>query len=595
MGVYSNKSLALLREKTDLVEIVTSYIDLKSVGSSYKGLCPFHDEKTPSFMIQKGESHYHCFGCGAHGDAIAFLMDFMKMSFVEAIETLAERFKVPLDQVEWEKKDSSFSKSKLKEVLQAAMEFYHFYLLYTDEGHQALKYLFSRGLDLNFIHLFKVGLAPKQGALFGKAMQALNVSGEVLEKVGLIKTFDTKKKRAFFSSRILFPILDHFGSPIGFSGRKIQEEAFGPKYINTPETPLFKKSQILYGMSFSRRRIAKEKKAIIVEGQIDALRLIQEGFNFTVAGQGTAFTEDHVKGLLNLGVTLVYLALDGDEAGEQANSKIGHLFQKEGVEVKVVSLPQGSDPDTVLKEEGPKIFSTLLEKAQDYLSFLIQFLGKGVDLSSPSQKNHLVQTIAKRIQSWEHPLMVHESLRRLAKLTQVPEKLIGVGETTLEKAPFVPRQGSISETHVDADRVLEIDLLRWLFLVGDKKPKLIDWIQKHIQPKHFYHPICRRLFSLYFENGKKTGLAALGAHLEGAEDKIIFSEIVQKKINIERANSGVEEVVNELLCRYFLKEREKIKIQIHSGNLSDQEIFELAKQFDQIKPAVAELKIQKSD
>ena len=222
---------------------------------------------------------------------------------------------------------------------------------------------------------------------------------------------------------------------------------------------LFKKSQTLYGLSFSRRRIAKEKKAIIVEGQIDALRLIEEGFNLTVAGQGTAFTEDQVKRLLDLGVTEVHLALDGDEAGEQAASKIGHLFQKEGVEVKIAMLPGGSDPDTFLKEEGPEAFKTLLDKAQDYLSFLIKFLGKGVDLSSPSQKNHLVQTIAKRIQSWEHPLMVHESLRRLAQLTQVPENLIGVDKKPLERPHFIRRQGSISDTHIDPDRVLEIDLL----------------------------------------------------------------------------------------------------------------------------------------
>ena len=588
MGVYSNKSLELLRTKIDLVEVVSSYVDLKSFGNSYKGLCPFHDEKTPSFMIQKGESHYHCFGCGAHGDAIAFLMGYMKMSFVEAVETLAERFHVHLDQVQWEKKEEGLSKAKLKEALQGAMDFYHFYLLYTDEGHQALKYLFARGIDLDFIRLFKVGLSPRQGSVFGKAMKALNFSVEALEKVGLIKTYDAKKKRAFFSSRIMFPILDHFGSVIGFSGRKIQDETFGPKYVNTPETTLFKKSQTLYGLSFSRRRIAKEKKAIIVEGQIDALRLIEEGFNLTVAGQGTAFTEDQVKRLLDLGVTEVHLALDGDEAGEQAASKIGHLFQKEGVEVKIAMLPGGSDPDTFLKEEGPEAFKTLLDKAQDYLSFLIKFLGKGVDLSSPSQKNHLVQTIAKRIQSWEHPLMVHESLRRLAQLTQVPENLIGVDKKPLERPHFIRRQGSISDTHIDPDRVLEIDLLRWLFLVGEKKPEIGKWIQLHIQPKHFYTPICRRLFSLYYESEKGTNMMERLSYLEGAEEKLVFSEIVQKKINIERTEDGVEEVVNEMLRRFFLKEREKIKVQIQSGNLSDEKVFELAKQFDQIRSVEVE-------
>ena len=589
MGVYSKKSLELLREKIDLIEVVSSYVDLKPAGSSYKGCCPFHDEKTPSFMIQRGESHYHCFGCGAHGDAIAFLMSHMKMSFVEAIETLAERFQVPLEEVEWEKRDKGPGKAQLKEALQAAMQFYHFYLLHTDEGQAALKYLYNRGLDLDFIRLFKIGFAPKKGATFGKVMQKQKFAAEVLEKAGLIKTLDSGKKKVFFSDRITFPILDHSGNPIGFSARKLSEETFGPKYINTPETPLFKKSHTLYGMSFSRRRIAKEKKAIIVEGQIDALRLIQEGFNLTVAGQGTAFTEDHVKELTKLGVTTVYLALDGDEAGQQAASKIGNLFQKEGVEVKVVSLPLGSDPDTLLREQGPPAFVSCLEQAGDYLSFLLEYLGRGVDLSSPSQKNHLVQTIVKRIRSWEHPLMVHESLRKLAKLTEVPEKLIGVGQEEVRRDVFIRSEGSLTETQVDPDRVLETDLLRWLFLLADSMPQLLKIIQDNLRPEHFYIPICRRLFSLYFENEKASDLLSLANNLETAEEQLLFSEIVQKKVNTERAEEGVEETITKLLQRHWMEEREKIKVQIHSGRCSDEEILELAKKFDSIKAAPPEI------
>ncbi|MCB1082650.1 MAG: DNA primase, partial [Chlamydiia bacterium] len=253
MGVYAKKSLELLREKIDLIEVVSSYVNLKPAGSAYKGVCPFHDEKSPSFMIQKGESHYHCFGCGAHGDAIAFLMSYMKMSFVEAIESLAERFQVPLEEVEYEKKEKGPNKKELKEALQKASTFYHTYLLHSDEGHRALKYLYDRGIDLDFIRLYKIGFAPKQGALFGKVMQKHRFSAEILETCGLIKTMQNGKKRAFFTNRITFPILDVAGNVIGFSARKIEEEAFGPKYVNTPETPLFKKSQTLYGLSFSRR------------------------------------------------------------------------------------------------------------------------------------------------------------------------------------------------------------------------------------------------------------------------------------------------------------------------------------------------------
>ncbi len=597
MGVYTKKSLELLREKIDLIEVVSSYVNLKLAGSAYKGICPFHEEKTPSFMIQKGESHYHCFGCGAHGDAIAFLMSYMKMSFVEAVDTLADRFQVSLEEVEYERRSEGPSKKELKEVLQKAAQFYHTYLLHSDEGHIALKYLYDRGLDLEFIKLFKIGFAPKRGILFGKFMQKHRFSADLLEKGGLIKTLKTGKKRAFFTNRITFPILDVSGGVIGFSARKTEEETFDPKYINTPETPIFKKSHTLYGLSFSRRRIAKEKRAIVVEGQIDALRLIQEGFNITVAGQGTAFTEDHVKELLNLGITKVYLALDGDEAGRTAASKIGNLFQKEGVEVYVVSIPLGMDPDTILKEQGPIAFTKLLEKSSDYLSFLLDYFSSETDLSSPSQKNHLIQTIVQRIRSWDHPLMVHESLRKLARLTQVPEKLVGVGQEEVRPSTYVKREGSLAEVTINPDRVLETDLLRWLYLLSDSSPKLFQIIRENLRPKHFNTSVCRRLFSHYMDNieeGKKADLLTLANNLDSPEEQLLFSEIVQKKVNTERAEEGVIETVTKMLQRHWMEEREQIKIQIQSGRCSEEEILELAKQFDGIKGAPPLIKIPES-
>ena len=584
MGVYAKKSLELLREKIDLIEVVSSYVNLKPAGGSYKGICPFHDEKTPSFMIQKGETHYHCFGCGAHGDAIAFLMSYMKMTFVEAVETLAERFQVPLEEVEYEKKYQGPSKKDLKEVLLKAADFYHSYLLHTDEGHQALKYLYDRGLDLDFIHLFKIGFAPRKGALFGRFMQKEKVSALLLETAGLIKPLPDGRKKAFFTNRITFPITDVSGGVIGFSARKTSEETFGPKYINTAETPLFKKSRTLYGLSFSRRRIAKEKRAIVVEGQIDALRLIQAGFTLTVAGQGTAFTEEHVKELLNLGITKVYLALDGDEAGRTAASKIGNLFQKEGVEVHVVAIPAGMDPDTILKEKGPLSMIELLEKAQDYLSFLIDYFSKDSDLSSPSEKNHLIQTIAARIRSWDHPLMVHESLRKLARLTHVPEKLVGVGQEEVRRSVYVKREGSVSDVEINPSRVIETDLLRWIIMVGKDQGKLITIVKDNIRPEHFTVPICRRLFSLFMET-PDSDILSLASNLENPEEQLLFSEIVQKKINPDRAEEGVVETATKMLQHHWMEEREKIKIQIQSGQCSDEEVLALAKKFDALKSA----------
>ena len=587
MTIYTKQSLERLREKIDLIELVSSHVQLKPSGSVYKGLCPFHEEKNPSFMIQRGESYYHCFGCGAHGDGIAFLMNYLKLNFIEAVDILSEKFQVPLQTTQLVTERKELNKRALKEVLQKGADFYHMLLLHTEEGQQALRFLYNRGIDLEFIRLFNIGWAPKKESVLKNWMTKHRFSLDLLQKVGLIKEGTDGKKRPFFVGRITFPILDNIGNVIGFSARKIEEEMFGPKYLNTPETPLFKKSQILYGLSFCRKRIAKEKRAIIVEGQIDALRLIQEGMTLTVAGQGTAFTKDQVKELLQLGITKVYLALDGDQAGETATIRLGNFFQKEGVEACVVPIPLGMDPDTFLNESGPLAFIDLLQDSVDYLSFLLNHFSKGVDFSSPSQKNHCIQTLVQRIRSWNHPLMVHESLRKLARLTQVPEKFIGIDqEGSYRRSVYVKRSGSLSEVQVNPDRILETDLLRWLYLVGSASPQLLEIIQTNLRPEHFTVPICRRLFSNYIHaisQKEAVSLLSLANDLDNPEEKLLFSEIVQKKVNPEKAEEGVMETVTQILYRRWMEERERIKREIQSGRLSEAEILALAKQFDHLK------------
>ncbi len=586
MGVFKKENLETLREKIDLIEVLSSYLQLRPAGATYKALCPFHEEKTPSFVVQRTDSHYHCFGCGAHGDAIAFLMSYLKMSFVEAVESLADRFHVPLEEVDGNPEDRGPKKSHLKEILTHVSKFFHFLLLYSDEGHQALKYLYNRGIDLEFIELFQIGFASKTSNHFYKAVKGLKYDALSLEKAGLLKNTQKGEMRPFFSNRIMFPIRDPLGHVIGFSGRKLHADTFGPKYINTPETLLFKKSKVLFGLNYCRKRIAKEKKAIVVEGQIDALMLIQSGFNFTVAGQGSAFGSAHVLELIKLGVNHVYIAFDGDIAGREATMKVGDLFQKEGLEVNVLAIPEGCDPDTVLREYGPKYFITLLDQAEDYLTFLLDHLSKDLDLHSPSKKNQLIQTIVKLIRGWDHPLMVHESLRKLARLTEVPETLVGVGHDEDRPELKIKKEGSISQITLDPDRILEVDILRWLYLVGQSSMKIVEITRNNLKAEHFKTTICRRFFNFYFENCERKqscDLLSLAINIEGAEDQLLLSELLHKRINPQRAEEGVLEVINKILHRYWLDEREKIKIQIQSGRFSEEEAIDLAKKFDEIR------------
>lgn len=581
MPLFKRESLELLRSRIDLVEVLTPHLKLQRAGASYKALCPFHDEKTPSFVIQKGDSHYHCFGCGAHGDAIQFLMNHLRLSFAEAVESLAERFGVLLE----EGKDPEGPNKKiLKEALEKAARFYHFYLLHSEEGHSGLSYLYKRGIDLDFIRAFGIGFSPKNPFLFQKVMKEQGVRDEILLETGLMKIDSFGKKREFFAERIMIPIQDSGGAVIGFSARKMMEETFGPKYINTPETPLFKKSRVLFGLSYSRKKIAKEKKAIIVEGQFDALRLIHAGFTITVASQGTAFTEDHARDLLHLGVRQVYLAFDADEAGQEAAVKVGNIFQKEGVEVCVVVLPEKTDPDVILRDLGPEEWGKLLEKAEDYLTFLVKKLSKKLNVNVPAQKNELVRSIAERIRTWDHPLMVHESLKKLAKLTQTPENMIVQKE---EVAPTVIKtSASISHSEIDPDRVLEADLLRWLFLFGESKANFVEIAKSNLTPEHFRLSPARRLYAKYLEmwqQDKPRDLLSFTISLESAEEQLLLSEMLQKRVNPEKAEECFLDTVQKILERHWMTLREEIKTKILSGNSSQDEVMELAKRFDEIK------------
>ncbi len=597
MPTFSKESLETLRQRIDLVDVLSSHIELKKAGASYKALCPFHDEKSPSFMVQKGDTHYHCFGCGAHGDAISFLMTHLKMSFSDAVENLAQRYHVVLEHVEGSTDKKGPNKAVLKEALEQACRFYHFMLLHTEEGHQALTYLMRRGLSLEFVRQFQVGLAPKAPGLLRKAMHAKFIKDETLAEVGLIAPGKESGWRDFFYDRITFPIRDAGGAVIGFSARKYKEETFGGKYVNTPETPLFKKSRVLFGLNFSRRRIAKERKAIIVEGQIDALRLIQAGFNITVAGQGTAFGEGHVKELIHLGINQVFLALDADDAGQEAISKIGNLFQKEGIEVRVVKLLPGYDPDLFLREHGADAFLKLLVESVDYLTFLVKHEARRLDMESPAGKNELVQSIAERIRAWNQPLMVHESLRKLAHLTQVPESLIGVDQANTPNL-YIKKSASAGLHTINPDRILETDFLRWLLVMGSIQPHYINWARENIALDALHVPVCRGFYQTYLEAVDQQGprdLLSLAAQLEDSEGQVLIEEMVQKKINRDRAEPLYIETLQKILDRNCMQKSEEIKMKIHSGQCSDDEAIALAKQMNEIKRNPPKVVLNASD
>ncbi len=578
MAFFTRASLEELKSRIDLVEVISSHATLSKHGASYKGLCPFHDEKTPSFTVQSGDSHYHCFGCGAHGDAIQFLMDHLKVSFSEAVEILAEQFHVSLER-EAKADPAARQRGQIKDLLATTHRFFQMMLLHTQEGKQALEYLYNRGIPLSFIEKFGLGYAPSASHGFIEFMKDRGFSLENLRDAGLL----SQSNRPLFIERITFPIHHVSGYVVGFSARKFLPGSYGGKYVNSPETLLFKKSSLLFGLNFSRRVIAKERQALLVEGQLDALRLIDAGLSITCACQGTAFTEKQAQLLSQLGVETVYIAFDSDLAGQEAACKVGDIFQKQGVDVRILLLPFGEDPDSLICKQGVEAFKQMMEGAKGFIPFLVHHHSQQHPLTSPSSKDQLARKLAKQIRSWEHPVLVHESLKHLAELLQIPSSTLGIRESVAHRSirsrPIEPQ----GDFQIDPDKILEMELLRWFIHGKDKQESIRLLVQSNLKPEHFKHAGCQSIADkILFATDAENDALSLAMNLETEDDQNLLDEILRHKVPTERTFEGAQSVVKRILDRNWMQHKELIKKRIHEQPNNQETIFELVKEYNEL-------------
>ncbi len=582
MPLYTKDSLELLRKRVDLVEVLSSYLPLERSGAFFRALCPFHEEKSASFVVRRGEGHYHCFGCGAHGDAISFLIHYLKVGFVEAVEQLAERSGVHLER-EVGADPGALPTAALKEALQLAAQLYHFFLLYTSEGHRGLHYLYGRQFDLPMVRRFEVGYAPCRRDILRKFLAERGIGMELMRQAGLISSDGSD----FFSDRIIFPIRNGMGQVVAFSARRFQEGGLGAKYINSPETLLFKKSHLLFGLSYSRKKIVEGRRALIVEGQIDCLRAIEAGFDYTVAGQGTAFGAGHLAALLKLGVERVLLAFDSDRAGRAASLKVGELFQSKGIEVGVVLLPSGYDPDSFIMEKKGASFAQLLQEAVPYLNFWVQqLMVEHSAPDSPAGKAQMMRQLVERIRRWEDRVMIHESIKRVAALLQLPEELVDLA-APLEKQLSLP-----AEEGIDGDKILESDLIRILFLSGEKGRELCAMAKANLAPSDLKVDLCRRLYGRFiqsYDSGEEMLLLNCLEELEQESDGEIMGEIMRRKIDWVRSEKLLLATIRRILERNWMEERELIKVRLSDPTLREEDLLQLAKEFDALKKRVPQI------
>lgn len=446
----ANDQVEEIKQKVDIVELISEYVPLKRSGRNFKALCPFHSEKTPSFMVSPELSIFKCFGCGTSGDVYTFLQEMEGMEFAEALETLAKRTGVKLRRLRPSGDDKE--KKKLYEINHLAAEFYHYLLTQHRVGQMAKRYLMERGINQDSITRFKLGFAPEtwdglQKFLVGKKGYQL----ADLEKAGLVIPGKKQKGSYYdrFRGRIMFPIWDHRDNPVGFSGRilpgsaEVKEEE-GAKYVNTPETAIYHKSSILYGLNLAKKEIKKADQAVVVEGQMDVISSTQAGLANTAALTGSALTEEHARLLKRFSPNLV-LALDRDIAGDSAARRGVEIADQAGLTVRVVRLAGGRDPDEVA-QKSPDMWRQLVEKALPVYDYFLESAFDRHDAKTAEGKRAIGQELTAAFAKISDEIVKSHYVRRLAeKLGVSEEAILSQMAKTKPEAPASPKKAEEAE------------------------------------------------------------------------------------------------------------------------------------------------------
>ena len=411
--------LQRIRDATDIVDLISEHVQLVKKGRNYSGLCPFHDEKTPSFSVDPDRQFYHCFGCGVGGNVFKFIQEIDRVTFVEAVKFLAERTGIALPERSGPSREEAAADDELYRANDLAQKYFHHLLLNDDVGASARTYLQTRRLSSDTIERFGLGYAPPEWDALLKVAGRRGLSPQILERAGLALPRSTGSGHYDrFRDRIAFPIANLSNRTIAFGARALQPDQ-EPKYLNSPETSIYQKGRVLYGLSETRDVIRRQDAVLVVEGYMDLISLAQIGIQHVVATSGTALTEDHCR-LLARFARQVVLLFDGDAAGSTAAMRALEVLLSTGLDVRVVSLPSEHDPDTFVQKHGPDALLKRAENAQSVLDFYLEQLAQQYDLSSVEGKGRAVETFKPLIAKLSKP---QEAVRRDLLLREVAQRL----------------------------------------------------------------------------------------------------------------------------------------------------------------------------
>lgn len=567
---YPEEVVEEVRMKNDIVDVISGYVKLQKKGSNYFGLCPFHNEKSPSFSVSPSKQMYYCFGCGAGGNVITFVMEYENYSFMEALQMLADRAGVALPKQEYSKeaKEAADLRTALLEINRMAANYYY-YQLTNPQGEAGYRYLRDRQLSDDTIRHFGLGFANKTSDDLYRYLRAKGYDDRILKETGLV-TIEERGAHDKFWNRVMFPIMDVNNRVIGFGGRVMG--AGEPKYLNSPETKLFDKSRNLYGLNYAR--LSREKYILICEGYMDVIAMHQAGFTNAVASLGTAFTAQHAA-LLKRYTDKVVLTYDSDGAGTKAALRAIPILRDVGISIRVLNMQPYKDPDEFIKNMGAEAFRERIEQARNSFLFEIDVLKRNYEMEDPEQKTEFYNQVAKKLCEFPEALerdnyleavsreffINYEDLKRL--VNRMGARLGPVSPREEEESTSVKKKKDREDGKNQSQRLL----LTWLI----ENPFLFDKIEGIITPDDFiedlYHQVARMVFDghaagnlnpaeilNHFINDEEqyrvvAGLfnASLKESLDNEEQKKAFSETIMKvkKNSLDYASrnaAGIEEL-----------------------------------------------------
>ena len=445
MALYTQDSIQRVKEAVDMVEVVGARTDLRRVGQRWTGLCPFHDERTPSFGVLPDKGLYHCFGCGESGDAIKFVRETEGLDFVGALEALAERYNVELQREDEdpEAERRRRRRERLLKLVDRAAAYYARVLWESPEAGPARDYLRDRGLGEEVLREFRIGFSPGAWDRLVQGAQRDGFGAEELIAAGLAQRSRTGGLIDRFRGRIMFPLVDARGKTLGFGARKMADEEQGPKYLNTAENELYHKGRQLFGIDRARGPAGKAGRIIAVEGYTDVLALHQAGVKESVAIMGTAVTPEQLMGL-GQAAPSIYFALDADSAGQEAMSRAARVAEERGLEMRVVGLPPGSDPADLVASDGAEAFGEFLEGAISVPEFEIKRRLAAADLSTPGGRDEALSAVVPAIRTVAAGSATYDHLVRYVsdRLSADPQYL-----KTLLAAPTSPQAAADAPSH----------------------------------------------------------------------------------------------------------------------------------------------------